>query len=157
MLSGSGLKTADLLEQSGVCLRLSFLEGEDYLSLLERQERGQFSLVPWASLLDWLYAFHRVTGLVQSDVNLRNFLWLGDAAAGLDFEDSGRGSMTGTFARLAAYVLLYDPPGTNAKKNIVAYIEKRVIEQRLCDRDTFFALVRHEEALLCKRRERRHP
>lgn len=157
MLSGSGLRAPALLEQRGARLTLSFLGGEDYLSLLELQERTGVRLAPWLALLDWLRAFQRATGLTQQDVNLRNFLWLGSAAAGLDFEDCSGGSLAESLARLAAYVLHYEPPGTDAKQAIAACIEARAVEWRLCSREAFIMLLRKEEALLCERRKRREP
>ena len=161
LLMGSGVKTASLLEAEGRRLYLSYLPGEDYLSLLERQEAGIYSegegclLLPWERLLDYLAAFHRATGMVQRDMNLRNFLWLGREAAGLDFEDCHPGSLSQSFAILDAYVRTYDPPGTEIKKRVGAYIEERAVKWGLCDAQTFAALLSTEEEVITLRRKRR--
>ncbi len=155
LLSQGGPKTAALLGQEENRLRLSFLEGEDYLALLERQEREGFSPEPWDRLLEWLAAFHRVTGLVQRDVNLRNFLWHDGAAAGLDFEDCEAGNPLWMATRLAAYVLLYDPPDTETKRRAAAWIQSRAMELFSCSEGEFADGLAREREALCRQRQNR--
>ncbi len=155
LLSQSGIKAAALLGQEENLLRLSFLKGEDYLTLLEHQEREGFSPAPWERLLEWLASFHRATGLVQRDLNLRNFLWHDGAAAGLDFEDCEAGNALGMATSLAAYVLLYDPPDTETKRRIAACIQSRAIELFSCSEGEFAEGLAREREAICRRRRRR--
>ena len=152
-LEDSGVKTASLLNLKSERLYLSYVEGEDYLTLLEHQERGGISPEPWIALLEWIDAFHRATGLVQRDMNLRNFLWHESAAIGLDFEDCSPGKVIAMPAQLAAFVLLYDPPYTRTKRRIAAWIQDDAIQRWGCSEQEYtaqFALERE------KLRQRRH-
>ncbi len=154
-LEGTGLKTARLLSQEENVLCLEFLCGEDYVRLLERQESVGYDDAPWDALLDWLLLFNRLTGLVQRDMNLRNFLWLEDETAGLDFEDCGPGDPAEMLAGLSAYVLNYDPGHTALKRRVAAQIRVRAVEAGLCTGSAFDALSAREESLLLQRRQRR--
>ena len=157
-LEGSGVRTAALLHQQGERLRLSFVAGEDYLTLLERQEREGVSPEPWVALMDWIDAFHRATGLVQRDMNLRNFLWDGGEAVGLDFEDCGPGQAMAMPAQLAAFVLLYDPPHTRAKRRIAACIQDDALRRWGFGKREYAAqLALEQEKLRQRRRNRRDP
>ena len=151
-LEGGGVKTASLLNQEGERLRLSFVEGDDYLTLLERQESEGMSPEPWVALLEWIAAFHRATGLVQRDMNLRNFLWHESAAVGLDFEDCGSGKVIEMPAQLAAFVLLYDPPHTRTKRRIAACIQDDTIRRWGCGEREYAAQLALEQEKLCRRR-----
>ena len=105
-MEGSGLRCAKLLEQKEKSLILSRLFGEDYVSLLARQEREGLDLHPWHSLLAWTISFYEITGLIQNDMNLRNFLFCDSEAVGIDFEDCREGDAGGMLAELSAFVLL---------------------------------------------------
>ncbi len=155
LLEGSRVRTASLLKQEENRLLLSFLAGEDYLSLLERQEREDFSLTPWTALTKWLADFHRATGLVQRDMNLRNFLWHEGAAAGLDFEDCAAGEAPEMAFRLAAFVLLYDPPGTETKKRVVRCIQSRAALYWQCAGPEFAEGLARERKKLLERRQKK--
>ena len=154
-LEGTGLKTAALLAQEGNSLSFEFLCGENYVHVLERQETEGFDRMPWDALLDWLLLFHDLTGLIQRDMNLRNFLWLAGETAGIDFEDCGPGDPAEMFAQLSAFILNYDPGHTEVKKHIAAQILTRAAGSGLCDEDTFTTLLVREEELLLQRRKRR--
>ena len=151
-LQGSGVRTAALLRQEGERLRLSFVAGEDYLTLLERQEREGVSPEPWVALLEWIDAFHRATGLVQRDMNLRNFLWDGGVAVGLDFEDCGPGQAMAMPTQLAAFVLLYDPPHTRAKRRIAACIQDDALRRWGFGKREYAAQLAQEQEKLRQRR-----
>lgn len=151
-LESSGVRTASLLKQEGKRLRLSFVEGDDYLTLLERQEREGMSPEPWLALLEWIAAFHCATGLVQRDMNLRNFLWCGSAAVGLDFEDCSPGKVIEMPAQLAAFVLLYDLPHTGTKRRIATCIQEDAIQRWGCSEREYAAQFALEQEKLCQRR-----
>ena len=156
LLDGSGLKAARLLKQEGALLILSFLEGEDFLTLLERQEREGLSLEPWIGVLEWLASFHRVTGLIQRDLNVRNFLWHDGISAGIDFDDCSSGDLTEMFAQLAAYVLLYERPHTETKERIAACIQSYAVQSLHCKEHEYTEqIVRAQEMLTQRRRNKK--
>lgn len=155
LLEGSELKAARLMKREDARLTLSFLEGEDYLTLLERQEQEGLSLKPWIGLLEWLASFHRVTGLIQRDMNLRNFLWHDAVAAGIDFEDCGLGNGTAMFAQLAAYVLSYERPHTETKERIAACIQSFAVQNMQCSEHEYAEQFAQAQEMLNQRRRSR--
>lgn len=125
LLEGSELPHARVVNEAGNALVLSRLPGITYLELLERQELEQTAeLAPWTALAAWTAEFYRVTGLVPGDVNLRNFLYDPDTktAAGVDFEACRPGDPSEMWARLCAYVLLYDPAQTPWKRRVAEHL-----------------------------------
>ena len=155
LLEGSELKAARLLKQEGTRLILSFLEGENYLALLERQEKEGLSLEPWIGLLEWITSFHQVTGLIQRDMNLRNFLWHDGVAAGIDFEDCGLENVTAMPAQLAAYVLLYERPHTETKERIAACIQSYAVQSLHCNEHEYTEQFAQALEMLNQRRRSR--
>lgn len=151
-MEGSGLRCAKLLEQKEKSLILSRLFGEDYVSLLARQEREGLDLHPWHSLLAWAISFYEITGLIQNDMNLRNFLFCDSEAVGIDFEDCREGDAGGMLAELSAFVLLYDPPMTENKTCIAGLIRDRAMEQRYCTEESFGKMQEEKLRQLLERR-----
>ena len=153
LIGGTGLKSAKLLEQREKQLILSFLEGEDYASLLARQEKEGLDQRPWDSLLAWTVSFYRITGLIQNDMNLRNFLCCEGEAAGIDFEDCRRGEPAEMLAELAAFVRLYEPAETANKKRIAARIRETALQERYCTGEQFDEWMESRTAQLRERRK----
>ena len=52
---------------------------------------------------------------IRGDINGRNFLWDGEHCWGVDFEEYACGVIEEDIGRLIAFVLTYDPPGTEIK------------------------------------------
>ena len=155
LLERSGLEAARLLKREDNRLILSFLEGEDYLTLLERQEREGLSLEPWIGLLEWIGSFHRATGLVQRDMNLRSFLWRDGVAVGIDFEDCGLGNVTAMPSQLAAYVVLYERPHTETKEHIAACIQDYAVQSLHCSEREYLEQFAQAQEMLHQRRRNR--
>lgn len=137
LLRGHTLLTPRLLAVKSDRLLLSYLPGTDFVTLLEQQERTQVEALPWRLLAEWLLEFHRLTGLIMEDVNLRNYLYLPDerAVAGLDFEQCAPGAPIDMMARLCAFIWLYDPPFTSGKKAVVQEIESCLVSNKICRAD----------------------
>lgn len=126
LLRGHALKTPQLIKAEEGRLLLSYLQGTDFVRLLEQQEETKPDYAPWDKLVDWILAFYKATGFALTDVNLRNFLYDSESGEvfGLDFEECGPGETREMIAGLCAYILLYDPPYTSVKKQIVQHVQK---------------------------------
>ena len=135
LLRGQSLKTPQLIKAEEGRLLLSYMQGTDFLCLLERQEGTKPDYAPWDKLVDWILSFYELTGYALTDLNLRNFLYdpQSGEVLGLDFEECGPGETGEMIAGLCAYILLYHPPYTSAKKQIVQHIQKYAAERILCD------------------------
>ena len=158
LLQDTPLPCARLMGTERNTLLLSELPGQTLVDWLERQEQTGLPLWPmWEQLADWLSAFHRYTGLVMTDVNLRNFLY--DEATntlyGLDFEECGPGSMLVPAARAAAFIRTYRPANTLLKQEISHYVLARFARSCGLEADTLAAESRHQEQALLARRKNR--
>lgn len=125
LLQGSALPHARI---SGVLpdqLLLTVLPGRVLTELLEEQElTGAVDWRIWNELVRWLIGFHHSTGLVMTDVNLRNFLYDPETQTlyGLDFEECAEGTLLRTAGLLAAYIRNYAPEHTPLKEKIAEYV-----------------------------------
>ena len=125
-LAQSDLCTPRFISQSENVLWLSYEKAETFAELLDAQEKeGKIDVRPWEALADWLAGFYKHTGLIQKDVNLRNFLYDREkqTVMGLDFEDCGKGEPEEMAASVMAFILLQDPSGSKLKKDIVSYLK----------------------------------
>lgn len=128
LLQNKDLPCARVLGWEGKTLRLSYLPGKTLVDCLEQQEEaGLAQWEIWEKLVGWLAAFHRLTGLVMIDVNLRNFLYDEETKTlyGLDFEECSTGSMLICAASVAAFIRTYKPENTPLKQAISQYILKQ--------------------------------
>ena len=125
LLQGKELPCAKVLSAQGKTLTLTQLPGQTLLEHLERQEATELpQWEVWDKLVAWLTAFYQLTGMVMTDVNLRNFLY--DPATctlyGVDFEESGEGSLAVCAGRVAAFIRTYKPENTRLKQEISQYV-----------------------------------
>lgn len=155
VLDGKPLKTAKLIAQRGDSLFFSYLSGITFVDLLERQEQSGLLFSPWEKLLDWLFDFYHLTGLVMADLNLRNFLYDDtlDEVAGLDFEESKIGAFEDMIARLCAYILLYDPAFTPLKEKIIQHILNCCDSKKYCTTVLMEGKIDRETQTIQDRRE----
>lgn len=125
LLQDTQLPCAKVISAQDKTLVLSELPGQTLVDCLEQQERTDApTWGVWEKLVDWLIAFQRQTGLVMTDVNLRNFLYDGKTSIlyGVDFEECDEGSMERCAGSVAAYIRTYDPGHTRLKQKISQYI-----------------------------------
>ena len=145
-----------MLGAYGQTLLLSHLPGHTLVEELERQENtGAIQWGPWDQLLNWLTEFSRLTGMVMTDVNLRNFLYDGNVLYGLDFEECAPGDPAVAVAGAAAFIRLYHPTHTPIKKQISQYILERFAQNSGKEVQWLQSeSARREEALLERRRQK---
>lgn len=102
-----------------------YVIGFNLCELLEKAEDGTCSvdIFPvFIDLITWLYNFHKATGSIFNDINLRNFIYSNEKIVACDFEDSDIGCLEQDYGRLIAYILTYDPMYTYLKAEIVKHI-----------------------------------
>ena len=119
-------------------LYISYVHGYTFLELLERQEQQNYvdeSL--WRRLARIITETYRKTGAIYSDLNLRNFLYdeEKDRIFLIDLESFCKGNIEEKSAELCAFVLLYNPQNTEAKKQISKVMQDQFCELLGCSAD----------------------
>lgn len=157
LLSESSLPTAELLFADECELRLSYIEGDNFTELLERQEdSGSADFAPWEALAAWLVRFHKETGLVMTDCNLRNFICGEDGRVfGIDFEESREGSFLTMAGSVCAFVELYHPEKTPVKQSVSGFLQSKFAEYAGIPRKTIAEETERQEAVILERRNRK--
>ncbi len=110
-LHQGGLAVPALLGVRKNELQLEYIQGPTYADLVD-------SMIPEQAegLATWLAEYHRITGLLRGDCNLRNFLWSKGGCVGVDFEDEVTlGEPERDMGKVIAYAVTYNPPFTTEK------------------------------------------
>ncbi len=113
LLSNAGLRVPILLakDESALTLKMEYIPGDLYVDLVDGMTVDKAR-----ALARWIVEFHRITGSLKGDVNLRNFLWTGKACAGLDFEEPlQKGKPETDMGKIIAYAATYRPAFTEGK------------------------------------------
>ncbi len=158
LLQDKNLPCAKVIGADHKTLLLSELPGRNLVECLEEQERrGTPVWEIWEKLAAWLMAFRQHTGLVMTDVNLRNFLYDEPTKTlyGVDFEECDVGSMVPPAASVAAFIRTYKPEHTPLKQEIAGFVLN--LFARYCDEKVdhlFLESVRQEETLSARRKNR---
>lgn len=155
LLQGKDVPCAKVVSAQGNTLVLSELPGQNLVDCLEQQEQLGLPIWDvWDKLVAWLSAFQQMTGLVMTDVNLRNFLY--DEATntlyGLDFEECEVCSMLIPAARVAAYIRTYKPEHTQLKQEISQHILNLFARTCGLDAELLFRESGRQETKLLDRR-----
>lgn len=110
-LHQGGLAVPALLGVRKNALQLEYIQGPTYVDLVETMTLKQAE-----ALAAWLAEYHRLSGFLRGDCNLRNFLWSEEKCVGVDFEDEVNvGEAESDMGQVIAFAVTYDPPFT-AKK-----------------------------------------
>ena len=110
-LRQAGLAVPALLGVETNTLKLEYMEGPTYVDLVETMTPEQAE-----ALGAWLADYHRITGFLRGDCNLRNFLWANGRCVGVDFEYPPTcGEREMDMGKILAFAVTYDPPFTPAK------------------------------------------
>lgn len=158
MLQGKDVPCARVISAENKTLVLSQLPGKTLLECLEQQEQtGRPVWQIWEQLVAWLTAFWRQTGLVMTDVNLRNFIYDEDnrVVYGLDFEECSPGSPEIPAAGVAAFVRTYAPANTLLKQEISRYILKLFAQQCEMEVEALALESKRQETKILERRKNR--
>lgn len=157
ILEPTGIAKAEILHKEEDVLILSYIDGVDYVELIEMQEKDGFSPIPWQRLYNWLRDFHRGTGLIYADPNLRNFLYKTETkeSFGIDFEECVPGEWSCMMAEICAFVLLYYPEHTETKKAIVNLISDMCLHDYPMPAEDFAHSIEEAENRIRLRRERK--
>lgn len=125
LLQDTDIPCAKVIRAENKTLVLSELPGQTLVDCLEEQEQTGLPVWDiWEKLVEWLTAFHRQTGFVMTDVNLRNFLYdkKSKILYGLDFEECSADNMIIPLASVAAFIRTYKPENTPLKREISGYV-----------------------------------
>ena len=158
LLQDKDLPCTKVLRAEGKTLVLSQLPGRDLVECLQQQEQmGQPVWEVWDKLVAWLMAFTHHTGLVMTDVNLRNFLYDENTKIlyGLDFEQCGPWDMMIPAARVGAYIRTYGPQHTPIKQEISQYVLDLFARNFGWEVDRLFLASKEQETMLLQRRKNR--
>lgn len=110
-LHGAGLAVPAILSAEDHCLTLEYIPGDTYADLTEAMTSAKAE-----ALSCWLVQYHGIAGCLRGDVNLRNFLWTGQACVGVDFEDPPiPGPVEIDMGKIIAFGVTYEPSLTEKK------------------------------------------
>lgn len=158
LLRDKDLPCARVLGAEDKTLVLSELPGKTLVDCLQEQESaGQPQWEVWEKLVVWLTGFYRHTGLVMTDVNLRNFLYDEETKTlyGLDFEECRAGSMMLPAAQVAAFIRTYEPENTPLKQEISRYVLEQFAKKTEMEvEELFLESAKQEEMLLARRKNK---
>lgn len=158
LLQDKDLPCAKVIRAENNTLVLSELPGQNLVECLEQQERTGLPLWEvWDKLVAWLAAFTHHTGLVMTDVNLRNFLYDDKTRIlyGLDFEQCGPGNIITSAARLGAYIRTYKPENTLLKQEISQYVLRTFARSCGLEVDMLLQESERQEMEILQRRKNR--
>ena len=158
MLQDKDLPCAKVIRADDKTLVLSELPGQNLVECLEQQERTGLPLWEvWDKLVAWLTAFTHHTGLVMTDVNLRNFVYDEKTKIlyGLDFEQCGPCNMMIPAARVGAYIRTYKPENTLLKREISQYVLGLLAQNCSLEVDSLFLESKRQEMEIVKQRNNR--
>lgn len=122
----NGINVPAVLARGERSLCLEYIKGD---TLLERLEQCELGGEPFSGYIDALIRFltsfyAALPGHMYGDVNLRNFIVAEDGVYGVDLEEAGPGNTAVDIGRAAAFILTYDPAGTDYKKKAADYLAK---------------------------------
>ena len=156
LLQNKGIPCAEVIAIEGNSLVLSELPGQNLVDWLDRQEQtGRPIWEIWDKLVAWLCTFWHWTGLVMTDVNLRNFLYdeTTKTLYGLDFEECREGNIEISAARVAAFVRTYKPENTSLKQEISRYILVLFAQNCGLEVEALFLESKRQETHILQRRK----
>ena len=158
LLRKSSIPHACLTDSGPSWIQMRYLPGVNLVDILEKQEiSGCVNWTVWKKLAQWLVDFYKLTGLVVTDVNLRNFLYEEETenVYGLDFEGCSDGSLCQTAALLAAYIQNYAPEKTPMKREIAVYVLQFFSEYLNIPVQELLSETEKQERFLTERRQKK--
>jgi tRNA A-37 threonylcarbamoyl transferase component Bud32 len=122
LLKSANINHASVIDVKHNQLILEHIQGPTLLELLVTCEQNQESFVPYLNRwLTYMEQFYKATkNYRHGDVNLSNFILVGEDVVGLDFEQALIQDPIKDMADVMCYVLFYEPILTDFKRNTVA-------------------------------------
>lgn len=157
-LQDSQVTCPKLIAAEDKLLMLSPLPGQTLVDVLQQQEQtGVINWDVWEKLTDWLLLFWQHTGLVMTDVNLRNFMYDENTNMlyGLDFEQCREAAPEECAATLAAFIRTYRPENTPLKHRISQFVLTRFAKALEVEMDILCDLSARQEREILQRRKNR--
>ena len=98
-----------LLETGSDFLIVEYIPSKNLCEVLEEQTRLGYDETPWSALLHWISDCCKMSGMIPTDGNLRNFLWDGNTKTlyGIDFEQYDRGTVEMAYAHILVQLPTY--------------------------------------------------
>lgn len=93
--------------------------------------------------------------IVLNDVNFRNFVFSGETAACVDFDNAAKGSIIAELASFIAYLLTYDPIATDFKKKLAYELKEYILKKFGLNNRLFLPFVYGELEKINSRREKK--
>lgn len=126
LLKKSSLELPECYVQIKNILLYQYLEGKTLCEILEWSENNTDEEVTemFYKVVEWLKQFHKETGFIMYDINLRNFLKVNKKIVAIDFEDTRKMDLEVDFGRLLAFILTYNPSFTQWKLLLVGKLEE---------------------------------
>ena len=129
-LQAAGLNVPKVYALDGSVLKMQYLAGETLPDLIERWEgcsaAADIEAIA-AAIIDWFAKFYNAvatdkTTEIRGDVNGRNFLFNAGHCWGVDFEEKVYGTKEQDIGRLIAFIVTYNPPGTQIKTQLASAV-----------------------------------
>ena len=129
----AGVRVPEICIKGATVLKMRYIPGKTLPDLIEHLENCRVASEPGelaGKLIGWLETFYSAvnterTGEIRGDVNGRNFIFDDLDCWGVDFEETVYGAREQDIGRIAAFVLTYDPPGTELKYNLADTIMRK--------------------------------
>ena len=155
LLRQKEITVPSLLLQTENTIYLSYIPGRTALEILEEAEQSRsFDPTQWKQLVRWCCAFYAQSKLCLVDPNLRNFIYspVQKDWYGIDFESCHPGDFRKDFAKLIAYLLLYDPRESETKGEIAQLLTASFCASTSISIEQFQGFVQAEKETLLLRR-----
>ncbi|NWF95408.1 MAG: hypothetical protein HXY34_04645 [Candidatus Thorarchaeota archaeon] len=112
--SSSGIEVPHVIESKDNVILMEYVPGDVLVDVVN----STFDPHLIDQLADWYVRFHRVTGLLKGDPQLRNFVVSDGVVIGLDFEEARPGNWLADISGIGASLLDTDPIFDHRKRSL---------------------------------------
>ena len=136
-LHRAGVRVPGVIEQCGNEIIMEYLPGETLPDFISRMESAPDEAALHSAarrLCLWFEHFyaavnHPQSGEIRGDVNGRNFIFMDDSVASVDFEGRVYGAMEQDIGKLLAFIHMYNPAQTSIKRRFVRLFKQAAQEK----------------------------
>jgi len=126
-----GVKAPNIIYKSGDVLFLEYLNGENFMHLLNSKKSFKTKAVLVDLLFNWLYSFHSLFSserLIKGDCNLRNFILYKNLVYGVDFDSCRTGDPVEDYLDLCVSILSSSPMFTPLKYRLCGVLINKLVK-----------------------------